>query len=76
MAVTSGAVQRRWAGPGSTYLELDMATVPLQPRASSPLSRRVESLDKRLKDLSSPRWQSRHLGVQVVDPICESHKPL
>ena len=23
---------------------------------------------------SSPRWQSRHLGVQVVDPICESHK--
>jgi hypothetical protein len=22
---------------------------------------------------SSSRWQSRHLGVQVVDPVCESH---
>ena len=30
-----GAVLRRWAGPGSTYLELDMAAVPLEPRASS-----------------------------------------
>eukprot|EP00966_Prymnesium_polylepis_P070839 1645997-Prymnesium_polylepis.2 len=33
--LTTGAVQRRWAGSDSTYLDLDMATGPLQAPASS-----------------------------------------
>jgi hypothetical protein len=38
------------------------------PRSSlESFSAWVESLDKILKDLLNSRWQSRHLGVQVVD---------